>query len=155
MSHRAQRNAGFGLLELLITLVVAALIVSVAVPSYGQITDRARMSKAIGDLGWIAIEIGKFQLRNNNAFPDSLADLGVPVPLDPWDRPYQYLNIARAGSGNGKFRKDKNLKRLNTNYDLYSMGKDGDSMGPLTAEPSRDDIIRANDGAFIGKAEEY
>ena len=155
MSNRAQRNAGFGLLELLVTLVIASLLVSVAVPTYGQFSDRARTAKAVGDMGWISIEIGKYQLRNNNALPSSLADLGVPVPLDPWDRPYQYLNIATAGAGNGKFRKDKNLQPLNTDYDLYSMGRDGVSKAPLSARVSRDDIVRANDGAFIGKAEEY
>jgi general secretion pathway protein G len=154
-TYRAQGNAGFGLLELMVTLVIASLLVSVAVPTYGQFADRARASKAIGDVGWISIEIGKYQLRNNDALPNSLADLGVPVPLDPWDRPYQYLNIAAAGAGNGKFRKDKNLQPLNTDYDLYSMGQDGDSKGPLNAKVSRDDIVRANDGAFVGKAEEY
>jgi general secretion pathway protein G len=44
---------------------------------------------------------------------------------------------------------------INTDYDLYSMGKDGKSQPPLTAKDSRDDIIRANDGAYIGPAEGY
>jgi general secretion pathway protein G len=35
------------------------------------------------------------------------------------------------------------------------MGPDGDSRRPLTAQKSRDDIIRANDGAFIGIAQDY
>ena len=35
------------------------------------------------------------------------------------------------------------------------MGKDGASLGPLTAKESRDDIVRANDGRFIGLASEY
>jgi general secretion pathway protein G len=155
MKYRPQWNAGFGLLELIIALAIAGLIASVAVPTYGHFVDRARTSKAIGDLGWISVEIGKFQLRNNNALPASLADLDVEVPLDPWDRPYQYLNIATAEPGIGQFRKDKNLNPLNTDFDLYSMGGDGDSKGPLSAEASRDDIVRANNGAFIGRAEEY
>jgi general secretion pathway protein G len=44
---------------------------------------------------------------------------------------------------------------LNTDYDLYSMGKDGKTKGPLTAKDSHDDVIRANDGRFIGLASEY
>ena len=139
----------------MITLVIAALLASVAVPAYGQFVDRAKNSKAIGDIGWIAVEIGKFQLRNNNALPNNLAELGADIPLDPWDRPYQYLNIATAGPDNGQFRKDKNLVPLNTDFDLYSKGKDGDSTGPLNAKESRDDIVRANDGAFIGRGEDY
>ena len=153
--YRVQRNAGFGLLELMITLVVAALLVSIAFPAYDQQLDRAKQRKAIGDIGWISLEIGKYQLRNNNALPDTLADLGAEMPLDPWDRPYQYVNIPAAGAGSGLFRKDKNLNPLNTDFDLYSLGKDGASSGPLSAQASRDDIVRANNGAYIGLGEDY
>jgi general secretion pathway protein G len=44
---------------------------------------------------------------------------------------------------------------INSDYDLYSVGKDGVSSGPLTAGPSRDDVIRANDGGFFGLARDY
>ncbi|MCP5251868.1 MAG: hypothetical protein H6939_09135 [Burkholderiales bacterium] len=44
---------------------------------------------------------------------------------------------------------------INSDYDLYSMGKDGASVSPLTAKASRDDIIRANNGRFIGRAADY
>lgn len=52
-------------------------------------------------------------------------------------------------------RKDRFLVPINSDYDLYSMGADGRSVAPLTASMSRDDIIRANDGAFVGLAEDY
>jgi general secretion pathway protein G len=35
------------------------------------------------------------------------------------------------------------------------MGKDGASVSPLTARASRDDIVRANNGAFVGLASDY
>ena len=35
------------------------------------------------------------------------------------------------------------------------MGKDGQSAPPLTAAKSRDDVIIANDGGFIGLASDY
>ena len=76
------------------------------------------------------------------------------IPLDPWGRPYAYLNIAAAG-GIGDVRKDKNLNPLNTDFDLYSLGEDGASASPLTAKNSRDDIVRANNGAYIGLGEDY
>jgi general secretion pathway protein G len=44
---------------------------------------------------------------------------------------------------------------LNSDYDLYSSGPDGESRSPLTAAPSRDDIVRANNGGYIGLAGEY
>jgi general secretion pathway protein G len=52
-------------------------------------------------------------------------------------------------------RKDKNLHPLNSDFDLYSIGKDGESRQPLTAKWSRDDVVRANDGGFVGLASEY
>lgn len=142
-------------MELMITLVILSLLTSIAVPAYDKFAVRAKNSRAIGDMGVITIEIGKFQLRNNNALPDLLADLGVDIPLDPWGTPYSYLNIVAAGPGKGQFRKDGNLNPLNTDYDLYSKGKDKDSAGPLNAKKSRDDIVRANNGAFLGLAEDY
>jgi general secretion pathway protein G len=35
------------------------------------------------------------------------------------------------------------------------MGPDGKSLAPLVAPVSKDDIIRANDGLFIGRASLY
>ena len=155
MDRRVNRTKGFGLIELMITLVIAALLLSIAVPAYDRFVDRAKVARAVGDVGTISIEIGKFQLRNNNALPETLDELGVDVPLDPWGMPYTYLNIVTAGPGNGAFRKDKNLNPLNTDFDLYSCGEDKESTGPLSAKASRDDIVRANNGAFIGLGEDY
>ena len=39
--------------------------------------------------------------------------------------------------------------------DLYSMGKDEQTVPPLTASVSKDDVIWANDGGFIGLASDY
>ncbi|MCK6499308.1 MAG: prepilin-type N-terminal cleavage/methylation domain-containing protein, partial [Nitrospira sp.] len=63
-----------------------------------------------------------------------------------------------AGNGNsdkGKPRKDRFLHPINSDYDLYSKGKDGESVEPLTAKKSYDDVIRANDGSFVGLAADF
>jgi len=63
-----------------------------------------------------------------------------------------------AGAGNGSAgrpRKDRFLHPINSDYDLYSMGKDGESVEPLTAQKSHDDVIRGNDGSFVGLAVEF
>ncbi len=150
-----QTSRGFGLLELMVVLVIAGLLASLAIPAYNDFIDRARTSRAIGDIASISLEIEKFRLVNDSMPPFDLAELPVAVPLDPWGRPYSYLNIAAADPGKGGFRKDGNLNPLNTDFDLYSAGKDGDSKGPLNAKASRDDIVRANNGAFVGRAEDY
>lgn len=64
-----------------------------------------------------------------------------------------------AGGGGGgaaaQARKDRFLVPINTDFDLYSMGKDGTSVPSLTAAASRDDVVRAANGAFIGLASRF
>lgn len=149
------RQGGFGFLDLMITLTIAALLAAIAVPTYTGFADRARVARAIGDIGSLSVQIESFRLRNEDQLPNSLADLPIDQPLDPWGEPYEFLNIIDAGNGKGAFRKDGKLNPLNTDFDLYSRGRDGSSEGPLSATASRDDIVRANNGAFIGLGEDY
>jgi hypothetical protein len=46
----------------------------------------------------------------------------------------------------------RNYVPINSECDLYSMGADRQTVAPLTAKASRDDVIMANDGAFFGLA---
>ena len=55
----------------------------------------------------------------------------------------------------GQARKDRFLVPLNSDFDLYSLGKDKSSAAPLNAKASRDDILRALDGGFIGVAAKF
>ncbi len=57
--------------------------------------------------------------------------------------------------GSGKPRKDHFLHPITSDFDLYSMGKDGDTVAPLTAQKSHDDVIRASDGAYYGLAKNF
>lgn len=149
------RCKGFALLELMITLAIAALLLSLAVPAYNGYVQRAKNARAIGDIGAIAIAIERFRIKNNDRIPVILDELPIEIPVDPWGRTYEYVNIPVAGPGVGGLRKDGKLNPLNTDFDLYSRGEDGDSAGPLSASASRDDIIRANNGAYIGLGEDY
>ena len=143
---------GFTILELLIVVVIVGLLASMAVPVYTDLLDRARVTKAIGDISAIGQNITEFQLTNDR-MPATLAELGMSAFNDPWGNPYQYLPIE--GAKKGQLRKDKFLVPINSDFDLYSMGPDGKSVSPLTAKASHDDIIRANDGGFVGVAEDF
>jgi general secretion pathway protein G len=79
---------------------------------------------------------------------------GFGAHSDPWGRPHQFTKL-QGINGKGKARKDKNLNPLNADYDLYSVGPDGLTALPLTAKAARDDIVRANNGAFVGVASDY
>ncbi len=52
-------------------------------------------------------------------------------------------------------RKDRFNVPINSDYDLYSMGPDGESVEPLIAAQSHDDIVRGANGAFVGLAENF
>ena len=150
------RNAkGYGLLDLILTIVIASLLMTIAVPAYDQYAQRARNAAAAGDIARISLKLEEYRLKNNNLLPATVDELPMEIPLDPWGNDYVYLNILAAGPGFGGMRKDGKLNPLNTDFDLYSRGKDGASRGPLSAKESRDDIVRANNGAFIGLGEDY
>jgi general secretion pathway protein G len=87
--------------------------------------------------------------------PGSLVDLGMGIPMDPWEQPYEFVNIQAVGTEDANLRRDGRLHLLNTDYDLYSRGKDGETAVPLEAESSRDDVVRASNGAFIGLGADY
>ncbi len=144
---------GFTLIELLIVIAIIFTLVAIGFPIYGTALEKAKVSRAIADIHVVSTEIGTYQLFNKN-LPLSLADLGKENVVDPYGHPYEYLNFSTE-KGKGSFRKDRFLVPINSDYDLYSKGQDGDSVAPLTAAKSRDDIIRANDGGFIGLASGY
>ncbi len=150
-----KRSRGVSLMDLMLTLIISSMLMAIAIPAYDGYAQRARVARAISDIGTISVAIDRFRLRNRDRVPMSLDELGIEIPDDPWGQPYVFLNIIDAGPGFGGFRKDGNLNPINSDFDLFSMGEDGDYAGPLNAGKSRDDVVRANDGAFIGLAEDY
>ena len=82
-----RKTNGFGLLDLMLALIVASLLAALAVPVYGQYANRARVSRAIGDIGSISVQIESFRLRSNDTIPNSLNELPGTAPLDPPPRP--------------------------------------------------------------------
>ena len=137
------------------TAAALALLTAIAVPSYARIIQRTKVSQCVVDLSGIALNIKKYTVAHG-ATPMSLNDLGMTLPKDPWGQDYRFLNFNSGAPGvNGQIRKDHNLHPLNTEFDLYSVGADGRSQAPLTARTSKDDIIWARDGAFIGLASDY
>lgn len=143
---------GFTLGELLLTAAVLLTILGIGIAIYRDYVSEAKNAVAIADITLLGNEIVLYQ-RQRGALPDTLADLGRGSMRDPWGSPYEYLNLASAAPGLA--RKDRFLVPLNSDYDLYSRGPDGNTAAPLTAQQSRDDIVRANDGAFVGLASEF
>jgi general secretion pathway protein G len=154
-ASRQHRNFhGFSLVEFMICVAIIATIAAIAVPNYIEAVNTAKVVQAMGDIKYIQSEIDIYWVGYSQ-LPNSLDDIGLLEMKDPWGSPYQYLKIAGGGANKGSCRKDKFLNPLNDDYDLYSMGRDGSSTPPLTARQSRDDVVRAANGGFIGPAENY
>ena len=149
-----QRQSGLTLLEIVLAVAVTAILLAIALPNYSSYLTRAKNAQALADIGEMSTLIVRFYNDNNGRVPDSLAEVGLAGKLDPWDRPYEFLNLTTM-TGKSKARKDKNLVPINSDFDLYSVGEDGASVPPLTAKPSRDDLIRGNNGRFIGLAADH
>lgn len=153
-SKRRMRGRGWTLVELLIVVAILGVLSGVAWPKYQQYRERIRVSQAERDIRVLQLLIKDYQLDHGNRYPDSLAEVGNAQRLDPWGRPYVYVNLT-AVQGKGKARKDRKLNPINSDYDLYSVGKDGVSKPQLSNKDSLDDVVRANDGAYIGLAAHY
>jgi general secretion pathway protein G len=147
---------------MVITVVIAGVLVSMATPMLQTVLEKARVARAIGDIQALQSDIATYE-ADGKGLPTSLGDIGRQTLLDPWGNPYSYLAFPASGGSQGKgggpppagARKDRFLVPINSSYDLYSIGKDGGTVPPLPAAVSRDDIVRANDGGFIGLAEKY
>lgn len=150
---------GFTLIELMIVIAMTGTLAGIAIPTYMSYEDKAKVFRTIVEIKDIEKEIISYNLEYNK-LPVDLAEIGLEGMLDPYGYPYQYQPVIYVDK-HGEIkksqhcRKDHNLVPINTDFDLYSMGKDGDTAAPFTAKQSRDDIVRANDGQFIGLVSAY
>lgn len=157
----SESHFGFTLLELLVVTVIVGTLASMAAPSMQRAREQAAVARAIADIRIVGQEISVYMV-NNFLPPVNLAVIGRAGLMDPWGNAYEYLQIntgASKGKGGGGAssagRKDKFLVPLNSDFDLYSMGLDGESKAPLSVNVSQDDVLRALDGAFIGLASNF
>lgn len=153
-SAQQRHRRGFTLLELLIVIAILGLLASIVVPAMLEALAKSKRTRGLTDMRTLEKAIATF-LIDHDHLPDSLAEINVEPPLDPWGRPFEYLRIDGGSAPRGRWRKDRFLVPINSDYDLYSQGPDGQSRPPLRARPSRDDIVRAGNGAFIGMASDY
>jgi general secretion pathway protein G len=141
------------LVEVMLVVVVFAALVGIAFPSYTESVERSRRGKAIADIANIQLLIGRYE-SSRGELPDALTDIDPKGFVDPWGKAYFYTNLAEA-KGKGSARKDHKLNPINSDFDLFSAGKNGVFKTQITQKDSVDDIIRARDGAFVGVAADF
>lgn len=151
---RARSCAGFTLIEMLAVVAIIGMLLGIVTPRLQKLLETVRVAQAIGDIKALETDIVSFQSMRDS-LPASLMTIGWGGKVDPWGRPYQYLPFNPTDKNPAGARMDRSLHPLNSDFDLYSMGEDGASARPITAKSSQDDIIRANDGGFVGLARLY
>ncbi len=161
MKARAAER-GFTLVELIITVAIVAILAALGVTNFLAFKEKTLVTIAIFDINAISKTLLAETTDNPGGLPAGESEYaafcaasGLPL-LDPWGKPYQYYKLY--GLTRQEVNQDKTARKkgpykpLNYDFDLYSMGPDGQSKPTLSAKVSRDDIVRADDGAFIGKA---
>lgn len=146
-------QSGLTLIELMIVIAIIGVLASIAIPAYKNYTEKAKVNQAVTDIAAIAVKIEAYW-QDARAYPPSLNEVGAAGMVDPWGNAYRYLDVSKP-SNMGHARKDRNLVPINSDFDLYSVGKNGQTTGPISTPRGRDDIIRANDGRFLDIASNY
>lgn len=183
MQKNISQQSGITLLELIVATAIISVISMISVSAYSGYIETTKVSQAVSQIRALSFLIDDYA-QEYGEYPETLRDVGNENLKDPWGNPYVYFNLKTSnndndndGHGNehsdghdsghdnehggddgtniGAARKDGNLVPINTNYDLCSFGKDGESKAPLRAKDSHDDIIYANDGSYIGIASEF
>lgn len=157
---RPHDRRGFTLVEIMLVVALVGVLLAFAVPNYQRAVHEARVTRCIGDIQALEKGILFFEVTKRN-LPLALDDLDEGALEDPWEGLYEYANFAaleesgkKGKAGKAKPRKYKG-EELNLRFDLYSKGEDGATKTDITAEESLDDIIRAENGSFIGPSYAY
>lgn len=108
----AKTMRGFSLIEVLVVVVIISILAAVVVPRIMDEPDRARVVRAEQDIQALVTALNLYRL-DNATYPSTEQGLealverpsGEPqprnyksggylneLPIDPWGRPYQYLN---------------------------------------------------------------
>lgn len=124
-ARRARASRGFTLLELLVVMVIIGLLAGLVAPRYFEQVGKSNVKVARAQIVSLGQALDQYRL-DVGAYPSTEEGLEAlvtkpqneprwsgpylqkAVPVDPWDRPYQYRSPGEHGD-----------------YDLYSLGKDG------------------------------
>jgi general secretion pathway protein G len=125
--RRYRRRGGFTLMEVLLVLAILVILGSLVAMSFSNVMGESDRKAAKSQIGLFepAIKMYFFDVKQYPTSLESLMSLpgDIPnparwkgpylekaIPLDPWDRPYQYSYPGRYNS---------------TSYDIWSLGPDG------------------------------
>lgn len=153
MNSSNTRNHGFTLIELMITIAIISIIAAIAIPSYADFIRKGKEADAMTIVRNIEGDVEAF-FAKNNYFPEP-NELYTTMPTDPWGQPMIYLPLDGYPAYLSFARVDQSMTPLNSDYDVYSRGHDELTNKVISSDSAADDLVRANNGSFVGRAKEY
>ena len=141
-------------MELAIAVAILGVLGALTLTQYLAYIDRVRVARAVIEMKDISAQLDPIAF-DGGALPNALADIGHRRAQGSLGSAVSVPPIQGIAASAARSRKDQFLVPLNSDYDLYSRGKDGDLQPSITNAVSLDDVIRANDGAFLGLAAKY
>lgn len=109
---------GFSLIELIIVVVILGILAAVIVPNLMERPGQARITKAKSDIRAIESALNMYRL-DNHVYPTTdeglealVGDYLPRLPVDPWNRPYNYLQPGVHGQ-----------------FDVFTLGRNGQPGG--------------------------
>ena len=153
--HRAALDRrGFTLVELLVVIAIVAILAIIALPSFAMLKDLAKNGRAETEIRMLEKEIALYVVDNNN-LPAGLNLIQNATRIDPWGNQYEYHIITGPGDPAAYAFTTLGTDPVNTDYDLYSKGKNADSSLQLFDAVSQDDIIRDGQIGKVVLGEKY
>jgi len=137
----------------MVVIAIIGLIAAVAIPNYMSFIEKGKAAESAATMLEVQNKL-EIYFAKNNEMPESLAAIGA-VAKDEWGNDFVYLPIEGHPENVSFARVDASFPILNTDYDLWSPGKDGLTNKVITADVSQDDIIRAGNGSYFGLAKNY
>lgn len=76
-------SKGFTLVELMIVVVILAVLISISIPNFIKLQDRAKEAKVTGGGHTLQLAAEDFAVRNDGFYSDAAGDVGPLLPSDP------------------------------------------------------------------------
>jgi type IV pilus assembly protein PilE len=74
-----RKRAGFTLLEIMVAMIIMGMLITIALPKYGQVLERSRQAEAVTLLGALRGSQLRYYVDNNNTYTSVITNLDIDL----------------------------------------------------------------------------